>query len=180
MVKTLTCILIKNWFQTVYLKQINVLTQTVISVAVDCKSDSRQGIRKQQWFIKVNRRNIQSMQHAECAMLTVSAKILAGERCDFSWPYVRLSAPHHHSSSTDDSSNAKEQKLTKQCFLPFPHRFSTKGSQYQYWKASKYSIPRVIEFEPPVSESSTGSQNFMASLILNTNFIKRESNIGYP
>ena len=48
----------------------------VISVAVDCKYDSRQGKAKafskefssdenlkQQWLIKIKRRNIQSMQH---------------------------------------------------------------------------------------------------------------------
>ena len=72
----------------------------------------------------------------------------------------------------------KEQKLTKQCFLS--HRFSTQSSQYQYWKARKYSILTIIELKPPVSESSSVSQQFMPPLILNTNFIKRESKIGYP
>ena len=84
----------------------------------------------------------------------------------------------HRPSSTEDSSTAKEQKLTKQCFLQ--HRFSMQSSQYQYWKARKYSILTVIELGPPVSESSTGSQQFMPPLILNTNFRKRESKIGYP
>ena len=31
-----------------------------------------------------------------------------------------------------DSSIAKKQELTKQCFLPLPHQFSTQSSQYQY------------------------------------------------
>ena len=35
------------------------------------------------------------------------------------------------------------------------------NSQYQYWKASTYSILTVFELGPPVSESSTGSQNLM-------------------
>ena len=51
----------------------------------------------------------------------------------------------------------QEQKFTKQCFLPPPHWFSTQCSQYQYWKASKYSILMVIELGLPVSEFSTGS-----------------------
>ena len=64
-----------------------------------------------------------------------------------------------------------------------PHRFSKQISQYQYWKTSKYSILMVIEFGSP--ESSNGSQNFIPNspplpLILNTNFIKRESKIDYP
>ena len=37
------CILIKNWFHTVYLKQINIFIEMFICVAVDCKSDSGQG-----------------------------------------------------------------------------------------------------------------------------------------
>ena len=37
---------------------------------------------------------------AECAILIASAKIPVGKKCDFSWPYIRL---------------------TKQCFLPPPH-----------------------------------------------------------
>ena len=77
--------------------------------------------------------------------------------------------------STDDSSTAKKQKLPKQCFLLPPHWFSTQSSQYQYWKVSNYSILAVIELGLPVLESLTESQNFMPPLILNTNFIKRES-----
>ena len=60
----------------------------------------------------------------------------AGKRYDFSCPYIRLAASPHRPSSTKDSSTAKEQKLTKQCFLP--HRFHTQSSQYHYWKAHKY------------------------------------------
>ena len=29
----------------------------------------------------------------ECVMLTALAKILAGKRCHFSWPWIKLSAP---------------------------------------------------------------------------------------
>ena len=38
----------------------------------------------------------------------------------------------------------------------------------------------VIELGPPVWESSTMIWKFYGPLILNTNFIKRESKIGYP
>ena len=55
---------------------------------------------------------------------------LAGKRYDFSWPKIRLTASPHRPSSTGDTSTAKEQKLTKQCFLP--HWFYTQSSQYQY------------------------------------------------
>ena len=44
----------------------------------------------------------------------------------------------------------------------------------------KYSILAVIEIGPPVLESSTGSQQFMLPMILNTNLRKRESKIDYP
>ena len=45
--------------------------------------------------------------------------------------------------------------------MPHPHRFSTQSSQYQYLKASKYSILMGIELKPPVSESLIDSQNIM-------------------
>ena len=54
----------------------------------------------------------------------------------------------------------RQRTKTKQCFLPPLHRFPTQSSQYQYWKASKYSILTVVELRPSVSESSTGSQTF--------------------
>ena len=42
----------------------------VICVVIDCKSDSKQGNLKQQWLIKLKRRNIQSIPvricHAYC------------------------------------------------------------------------------------------------------------------
>ena len=87
--------------------------------------------------------------------------------------------PPHHPLFTDDPNTAKKHKLSKQCFLPPLHRFFIQSSQYQYWKASKYSILTVIVLGPPVLDSSTWSQNFMLPLILNTNFIKPESEIGY-
>ena len=45
---------------------------------------------------------------------------------------------------------------------------------------SKYSILAIIVVGPPVSEYSTGSQNFIPPPIRNSNFIKRESKICYP
>ena len=69
--------------------------------------------------------------------------------------------------------------LTKRYFLPPPHEFSTKSSQYHYWKTSKYSILTLTELGPPVSVSSTGSQNFMHPLTLNTSVIKSKSKISY-
>ena len=90
------------------------------------------------------------------------------------------SEPPHHPSFTENSSTTKEQKLTKQCCLPVTHRFSKQSSQYQYWKAHKYSILTLIELGPSVSESSTRSQQFVPAMILNTEFIKQESNIFYP
>ena len=42
----------------------------------------------------------------------------------------------------------QRHKLTKQCFLSRPHRFSTQSSQYQNWKVNKYSIrePFIINY----------------------------------
>ena len=68
---------------------------------------------------------------SECVILIASAKIPVGKRCDFSWPYIKLSATPHHPSPIDDYSTVKEQKLTKQCFLPPRRQFFAQSSQYQ-------------------------------------------------
>ena len=46
---------------------------------------------------------------------------------------------------------------------PPPHRFSTESSQYQNWKANKYSILTVNELEPSVLESSARISKFYAA-----------------
>ena len=51
-------------------------------------------------------------------------------------------------------------KINKPMFLPPPHRFSKQISQYQDWRANKYSILTVIELGLPVSESSTRISKF--------------------
>ena len=83
--------------------------------------------------------------------------------------------PLTHRRGTD-----KEQKLTNQCFPPLPHMFSRQSSQYQIWKANKYSFLTVIELGPPVMLSSLGCQSFMTPLITNKSLIKRKLKIGYP
>ena len=47
------------------MKQINTFIGMVTCVAVDCKSDIRQGYLKQQGLIKIKRRNIQSIQQVK-------------------------------------------------------------------------------------------------------------------
>ena len=42
---------------------------------------------------------------------------------------------------------------------------------------NKDSIRTALKLGPPMLEFSTKSQNFMSPMILNTNFIKRESEI---
>ena len=69
---------------------------------------------------------------SEYVMLIASPKIPALNFLDFSWPYIRLSAPPHDPSFNDDSTTAKEQKFTNLFFLSSPHRFSTQSTQYQY------------------------------------------------
>ena len=59
-------------------------------------------------------------------------------------------------------------------------RFSTQSSQYQNRKENKYSILKVIELGSTVSKSSLGLKILCPHLILNINFIKRESKISYP
>ena len=46
------------------------------------------------------------------------------------------------------------QTLTKQCFLPPPHRISTQSSQYQNWEANYYSILTVFKLGLLLPESS--------------------------
>ena len=65
--------------------------------------------------------------------------------------------------------------MNKAMFSASSHPFSTKNSQHQYYKANKYSSLTVIELGSPVPETSTGSENFMSSLTLDTNLLKRES-----
>ena len=85
-----------------------------------------------------------------------------GKRYDFSWPLIRLSIPLCYPSSTENSSTTKERKLTKLFAFCLPrHVFCIQSSQYQYWKASKYSIQALIELGLPVLESSTQSQHIM-------------------
>ena len=64
--------------------------------------------------------------------------------------------------------------------LPF-FGFFTKSSQYQIWKANPYSIlTNGNQAWTARLESLTRISNFMTPVILNTNFIKWESKIGYP
>ena len=64
------------------------------------------------------------------------------------------------------------------------HHSSSTGDYHQSTKINKTMLSphlTVIELGPPMLESSTGSQILMhPPLILNTNFIKRESKISYP
>ena len=48
-----------------------------------------------------------------------------------------------------------------------PYRFSTQNSQYQNWKANKYSILTVTVLRPPVLKSSARFQN-VTSLFYST------------
>ena len=117
-------------------------------------------------------------QNMSCFLLRLKC---SWKKIQFQLALNRTFAQPHHPSSTDDARTSKEEKLTKQCFL---HWFSPQSSQYQQRKPNTYSILTLIELGLLVLESSTGSQNFMLlphppTLILNTNFIKRESKIGY-
>ena len=75
----------------------------------------------------------------------------------------------------------KNKNQTNAFCLPFIG-FFTQSSQYQIWKANTYSILTngtnrtwTASVNPQL-----GSQSFMIPLIRDTNFIKRESKIGYP
>ena len=58
--------------------------------------------------------------------------------------------------------------------MPPPHWFFTKSSQYQNWKANKYSNLTVIEVGPPVSETPTGISKFYAPADSELKFDKTE------
>ena len=145
--------------------------------------------------MKIKRRNIQSLQQVSmCHAYIGLANNLGWKKIRFQLPLNKtfcLTAPpliqrrFKHRQRTKINKTMLPYKHTtwnpRGVFVGFlPHRFSAQSSQYQYWKANKYSILTVTELGPPVSESSTGSQRFMPPLILTTNFIKRESKIGYP
>ena len=118
---------------------------------------------------------------SECVMLIALAKIEAGKRCDFSCLCISLSAPPHHPSLIHRwFKHCPKIKINKAMHSALPHPCSTESSQYQYWKASKYSILTVFELGSTSVEVLNWVSKFYAPLILNTNFIKGESKIGYP
>ena len=129
---------------------------------------------KQQWLIKIKRTNIQSIWHVRICHVYCFSLNPGWERLQFQLPLNKTFFPTPDPSFIDDWSSAKEQKLTKQYFLPPPHRFSSQSSQYQNWKLNKYSILTVIDIEAPVSESSNRISKFYASTVLITNLMKPE------
>ena len=58
----------------------NIFIKMVICVAFNCKRDEN----LKQWFIKIKRGNIRSIQHVR--MCYALAKIPAGKRYHFNWP----------------------------------------------------------------------------------------------
>ena len=74
--------------------------------------------------------------------------------------------------------NARKSKNENNAFcLPYIRFFFfAQSSQYQIWKANAYSI--LTNGNRTCTQ--LGSQSFMVQLILNINFIKRKSKIGYP
>ena len=125
-------------------------------------------------FTKIKPRNIQLIPHVRICHAYCYGYNAGWKKMQFRLVLNRTFAPPHHHSSTDDASTTKEQKLTKQCSLLPPHRFLLQSSQCQYWKANTYSIITGIEIGPPVSESSTGSQNFIPSTDSEHKFHKME------
>ena len=110
-------------------------------------------------------------QNMSCLLLRLKSRL---GKVRFQLPLNKTFFPTPDPSFIDDWSSAKEQKLTKQYFLPPPHRFSSQSSQYQNWKLNKYSILTVIDIEAPVSESSNRISKFYASTVLITNLMKPE------
>ena len=73
------------------MKQINTFIGMVFCVAVDFKSDSRQGNLKQEELIKTKNIEISSRYRmSECVVLIASAKIPAGKRCVTGCTYKTL------------------------------------------------------------------------------------------
>ena len=107
----------------------------------------------------------------ECVMFLASAKILARRRCDFSWPWIRLSAPPHPFTHRR-LKHRQRTKINKTMLSASLHRSFTQSSQYQNWKTNKYSILTVSELGPPVTESSTRISKFYAPAISEHKFYK--------
>ena len=137
---------------------------------------------KQQWLIKIKCRNIQSIQqakmnHAYCVGLNSGWK-----KMRFQLALKKTFCPNPQPLT---HRRLKQRQRTKiktmlSAFLPppSPHLFSAQNSQYQNWKANKYSVLTVNELGP--WSHQLGSQTFMLPLVLNTNLIKRKSKNDYP
>ena len=112
------------------------------------------------------------MNHAYCVGLNPNWK-----KMRFQLALNKSFCPNPQPHSKRRLKQRKEQKLTKQCFLSSrspPHRFSTQSSQYQNWKANKYSILTVNELGPPVLESSARISKFYAPTDSEHKFNKTE------
>ena len=136
-------------------------------------------VMKQQWLIKIKRRNIQLLQHIRmchvyCYDSDPGCKImrfqLALNKTFYPTPptLTNLRLRHHQRTKTDKMLSVSSYRLSTQIW------------KYQNWKTNKYSILTVIELGPPMQSPQLGSQSFMPLqfLNLNTNFIKQKSKIG--
>ena len=135
-----------------YLKQINIFIEMVIYLDVGCKNDTRlirEGLNvyefpreenlKQQWLIKIKCRNIQSIEQARIN--------LGWKKLWFQLVLNKTFCPNPQPLTHRRLKQRQRTKINKTMHslpsLSPPHQFSTQGSQYQNWKANKYSILTV-------------------------------------
>ena len=92
-----------------------------------------------------------------CLLLT--AKIPAGKRCNFSWPVIRLSAASPPPLIHQRLKHRQRTEINRKMLSVSPsmvlHKDHNIRIEKQRW------LLTVIELGPTLSESSTGSQNFM-------------------
>ena len=83
---------------------------------------------KQQWLIKLKRRNIHSIQHARICHAYCSDLNPGWKKIRFQLALSKTFWPTPRGLTHQRLKHPKEQK---QCFLPPPHRFSTQSLQRQ-------------------------------------------------
>ena len=100
------------------------------------------------------------MNHAYCVGLNPGWK-----KMQFQLPLNKTFCPNPQSLSHQQLKQCQRTKIKKTIFLPpssLPHWFSTQSSEYQNWKADKYSTLAENELGPMILECSTMISKFYA------------------
>ena len=117
---------------------------------------SREENLKQQWLIKIKCRNIQSIQQARMNHTYYIDLNHGWKKLQFQLALNKTFSlnpqPLTHQRLKQHQRTKINKRMLAVSYLS-PHGFSTQSSQYQIWKANKYSILKVNELGLPLLES---------------------------